>query len=258
MTVAVSIALMPAMSAFAGAQENGGKAIGKQRVEEAKVLGVTPGKVRLVEKLEASTTEEIDRSVWVEKSVQEIQAAVKENRSEAKAPEAPVDSPVVEPVAEAPEAPALAPVVETPVEEAPVVEAPIIEAPIAETPSDPAPETEAPSEETPETEDQELVSEAPEVEAAPEETASEGSNAVIEVVNQVIETVVNVVTEIVDTVVEFIFPSDEEVLEDEASEVSEDASDIMTNPDSVIVENPVQGESATEETPEADESLQTN
>ncbi|MDD4584012.1 MAG: hypothetical protein PHR60_07520 [Eubacteriales bacterium] len=62
------------------------EAVGKARVEEAKALGVTPGKLNLVEKLQASG-EEPDAYVleeWLDKPVKEINKEIKENRQSAK------------------------------------------------------------------------------------------------------------------------------------------------------------------------------
>ena len=59
------------------------KAVGKKRVDEARELGVTPGKLNLVEKLKKSsaTPDEIDIQEWLNKPVKEIQAAIKGNTS---------------------------------------------------------------------------------------------------------------------------------------------------------------------------------
>lgn len=61
-------------------------AVGRERVEEARELGVTPGKLNLVQKLVASTEnpEEIDVEEWLNKPVKEINKAIKENRKAAK------------------------------------------------------------------------------------------------------------------------------------------------------------------------------
>lgn len=61
------------------------EAVGKARVEEARKLGVTPGKLNLVEKLAASygDTKKIGKSditAWLDMSVQEINKTIKENR----------------------------------------------------------------------------------------------------------------------------------------------------------------------------------
>lgn len=61
--------------------------VGKERIEEARELGVTPGKLRLVEKLKESV-EDPDSVVveeWVDKPVKEIMAAVNANRKANKA-----------------------------------------------------------------------------------------------------------------------------------------------------------------------------
>lgn len=65
------------------------EAVGKERVEEARSLGVTPGKLNLVQKLVKSTegvegAEEIDMEEWLDKSVKEINKAIKENRKQLK------------------------------------------------------------------------------------------------------------------------------------------------------------------------------
>ncbi|MDS0528228.1 hypothetical protein NNC19_21305 [Clostridium sp. SHJSY1] len=61
--------------------------IGKERVERAKELGVTPGKLNLVEKLQKSAANPEDISVeeWLNKPVKEIMKATKVNREEQKA-----------------------------------------------------------------------------------------------------------------------------------------------------------------------------
>lgn len=58
------------------------EAVGKARVQEAKALGVTPGKLNLVEKLKASAEgqSEIDMDEWLTKSVKDINKAIKENK----------------------------------------------------------------------------------------------------------------------------------------------------------------------------------
>lgn len=60
--------------------------VGRTRVEEARELGVTPGKLNLVEKLQDSFDDEteFDMKNWLQKSVKEIMTATKENRKEAK------------------------------------------------------------------------------------------------------------------------------------------------------------------------------
>ncbi len=63
-----------------------GIGIGLERVEEAKELGVTPGKLRLVEKLIASSPDpkSINQEEWLNKPVKEIMKAIAQNRSDAK------------------------------------------------------------------------------------------------------------------------------------------------------------------------------
>ena len=60
--------------------------IGLARVQEAKALGVTPGKLNLVEKLQASASdpESINIDEWLTKPVKEIMKATKENKKAAK------------------------------------------------------------------------------------------------------------------------------------------------------------------------------
>lgn len=62
------------------------EAVGKERVEEAKAMGVTPGKLNLVQKLAASSddVDEIDVEEWLNKSVKEINKTIKENRKSIK------------------------------------------------------------------------------------------------------------------------------------------------------------------------------
>ena len=50
-----------------------------QKVKEAKSLGVTPGKLHLVEKLQASTTGAIEMEQWLAKPVKEINKEIKKN-----------------------------------------------------------------------------------------------------------------------------------------------------------------------------------
>jgi hypothetical protein len=58
----------------------------KETVEEAKDLGVSAGKLGLVEDLEESTEEEeVNRDEWLQKPVKEIMDAIKENKKEEKA-----------------------------------------------------------------------------------------------------------------------------------------------------------------------------
>lgn len=56
--------------------------VGLERVQKARELGVTPGKLNLVEKLQASADDpaSIDIQLWLEKPVKEIMKAIKENR----------------------------------------------------------------------------------------------------------------------------------------------------------------------------------
>lgn len=56
----------------------------KARFEQAKLLGITPGKMRLLEKLQAIMQTEIDLKVWAKKSVKQINTAVKAERTEVK------------------------------------------------------------------------------------------------------------------------------------------------------------------------------
>lgn len=58
------------------------EAVGKERVEEAKKLGVTPGKLNLVEKLQNSTTGAINVDDWLSKPVKDIVKAIKENNTQ--------------------------------------------------------------------------------------------------------------------------------------------------------------------------------
>lgn len=57
--------------------------VGNERVQEAKALGVTPGKLNLVEKLIASSenSDSINKEEWLNKPVKEIMKAIKENRN---------------------------------------------------------------------------------------------------------------------------------------------------------------------------------
>ncbi len=56
--------------------------VGLERVEEARELGVTPGKLNLVEKLQASSSDpaSVDVEEWLNRSVKDIMKATKENR----------------------------------------------------------------------------------------------------------------------------------------------------------------------------------
>ena len=58
------------------------EAVGKERVDEARELGVTPGKLNLVEKLKESSEnpDSIDMNEWLNKPVKEIMAQTKENK----------------------------------------------------------------------------------------------------------------------------------------------------------------------------------
>ncbi len=56
------------------------EAVGLERVSEARELGVTPGKLNLVEKLQKSTNGAIERGEWLTMPVKEINKAIKENR----------------------------------------------------------------------------------------------------------------------------------------------------------------------------------
>jgi hypothetical protein len=56
------------------------EAVGLDRVEEARDLGVTPGKLNLVEKLQDSTSGAISKEEWLAMPVKEINKAIKENR----------------------------------------------------------------------------------------------------------------------------------------------------------------------------------
>jgi len=58
------------------------EAIGRERVEAARQLGVTPGKLNLVEKLIAAAPDPaaIDRNEWLNKPVKEINKTIKEYR----------------------------------------------------------------------------------------------------------------------------------------------------------------------------------
>lgn len=62
------------------------EAIGKARVEEARKLGVTPGKLNLVQKLQASapSPDEIKIEEWLNKSPKEINKTIKEYRKQLK------------------------------------------------------------------------------------------------------------------------------------------------------------------------------
>ncbi len=63
-----------------------GLAVGLARVEEAEALGITPGKLNLIEKLSESSEnpEEIDIEEWKNSSVKDIMKAIKENKKDNK------------------------------------------------------------------------------------------------------------------------------------------------------------------------------
>lgn len=56
------------------------EAVRPERVQEAKELGVTPGKLNLVDRLQESTSGAIDKEDWLTRPVKEINKAIKENR----------------------------------------------------------------------------------------------------------------------------------------------------------------------------------
>ncbi|MDD4125546.1 MAG: hypothetical protein PHW77_07480 [Eubacteriales bacterium] len=60
------------------------EAVGKERVEKAKALGVTPGKLNLLEKLQSSSEnpEDFDINEWLTKSVAEIMSQTKQNKEQ--------------------------------------------------------------------------------------------------------------------------------------------------------------------------------
>ncbi len=68
------------------------ESVGLERVLQAKELGVTPGKLNLVEKLKASAEDpdSIDINEWLHKPVKDIMKATKENRKSAKSSNSPV------------------------------------------------------------------------------------------------------------------------------------------------------------------------
>lgn len=72
--------------------------VGLQRVQEARELGVTPGKLNLVEKLRdsAENPDDVDIEEWLDKPVKEIMREIKDNRKEAKADEKAEKKPVPE------------------------------------------------------------------------------------------------------------------------------------------------------------------
>lgn len=62
------------------------EAVGAERVAQARELGVTPGKLNLVEKLMASATDSssIDMNEWLNKPVKDIMAQTNQNKKQAK------------------------------------------------------------------------------------------------------------------------------------------------------------------------------
>lgn len=60
------------------------EAVGLERVQEARELGVTPGKLNLVEKLQTSTSGAINKEEWLNMPVKDINKAIKENRKQEK------------------------------------------------------------------------------------------------------------------------------------------------------------------------------
>ncbi|MDF2676863.1 MAG: hypothetical protein K0Q97_1176 [Bacillota bacterium] len=63
--------------------------VGQERVEKARELGVTPGKLNLVEKLQASDPTKVYKTEdWLKKSVKDIQKEIKANEKDAKEKEA--------------------------------------------------------------------------------------------------------------------------------------------------------------------------
>lgn len=80
--------------------------VGLERVQKARELGVTPGKLNLVEKLQASAvdSDSIVLEEWLNKSVKEIMKATKENKKAAKQNDSSTDNTgeVIEAVDEAP------------------------------------------------------------------------------------------------------------------------------------------------------------
>lgn len=61
--------------------------VGRERVDEARELGVTPGRLNLVEKLRDSYDgeDDFDTEAWLQKPVKDLMAAIKENREVSKA-----------------------------------------------------------------------------------------------------------------------------------------------------------------------------
>lgn len=64
-------------------------AVGEARVQEARSLGVTPGKLNLVEKLKASaeSADDIDVEAWLDRSVKDIMQQTKANKALSKGKE---------------------------------------------------------------------------------------------------------------------------------------------------------------------------
>lgn len=60
------------------------EAVQPEKVQEAKDLGITPGKLNLLEKLQSSTSGAIDPADWRDIPVKEINKAIKENRKSEK------------------------------------------------------------------------------------------------------------------------------------------------------------------------------
>jgi len=56
----------------------------RERFELAKEYEITPGKMNLLQKLSASTQEELDLSLWKDSSVKDIMKAIKENKKAGK------------------------------------------------------------------------------------------------------------------------------------------------------------------------------
>lgn len=56
------------------------EAVKPERVQEARELGVTPGKLNLVDKLQESTGSAINKEEWLNMPVKDINKAIKENR----------------------------------------------------------------------------------------------------------------------------------------------------------------------------------
>jgi hypothetical protein len=69
------------------------EAVAPDRVQEARELGVTPGKLNLVEKLQKSTTGAISVDEWLTKPVKEINKAIKDNKKAAKDGKDTIDRP---------------------------------------------------------------------------------------------------------------------------------------------------------------------